>query len=89
MRRLNRHYDTGAPMIIAPGSISWDNSGNNKAYQSRQAAFVMNPSSIYAYLDGNDEDLQKVTEAIARFKEKSPTAARASWTAPASCCRQR
>ena len=47
--------------IIPPGSISWDNSGNNKAYQSRQAAFVMNPSSIYAYLNGNDQDLQKVT----------------------------
>jgi multiple sugar transport system substrate-binding protein len=47
--------------IIPPGSISWDDSGNNKAYQSRQAAFVMNPTSIYAYLDGNDKDLQKVT----------------------------
>ncbi len=47
--------------IIPPGTISWDNSGNNKAYQSKQAAFVMNPASIYAYLDGNDKDLQKVT----------------------------
>jgi multiple sugar transport system substrate-binding protein len=47
--------------IIAPGSISWDNSGNNKAYQSKQAAFVMNPTSVYAYLDGNDKDLQKAT----------------------------
>ncbi len=47
--------------IIPPGAISWDNSGNNKAYQSRQAAFVMNPTSIYAYLDGNDKDLQKAT----------------------------
>jgi multiple sugar transport system substrate-binding protein len=47
--------------IIPPGAISWDDSGNNKAYQSRQAAFVMNPTSVYAYLDGNDKDLQKVT----------------------------
>jgi multiple sugar transport system substrate-binding protein len=47
--------------IIPQGAIGWDNSGNNKAYQSRQAAFVMNPSSIYAYLDSNDRDLQKVT----------------------------
>ena len=47
--------------IIPPGAISWDDSGNNKAYQSKQAAFVMNPTSIYAYLDGNDKDLQKVT----------------------------
>jgi len=34
--------------IIPQGAISWDNSGNNKAYQAKQAAFVMNPSSIYA-----------------------------------------
>jgi multiple sugar transport system substrate-binding protein len=47
--------------IIPPGAISWDNSGNNKAYQSKQAAFVMNPTSVYAYLDGNDKDLQKAT----------------------------
>src|SRR5258705_12065357 len=47
--------------IIPPGTISWDNSGNNKAYQSKQAAFIMNPTSVYAYLDGNDKDLQKVT----------------------------
>ena len=47
--------------IIPPGAISWDDSGNNKAYQSKQAAFVMNPTSVYAYLDGNDKDLQKVT----------------------------
>src|SRR5438477_224644 len=45
--------------IIPPGAISWDNSGNNKAYQSRQAAFVMNPSSIYAYLDGNDKAFRR------------------------------
>ena len=30
--------------IIPPGAISWDDSGNNKAYQSKQAAFVMNPT---------------------------------------------
>jgi multiple sugar transport system substrate-binding protein len=50
-----------AHKIIPPGSISWDDTGNNKAYQSKQAAFVMNPTSIYAYLDGSDKDLQKVT----------------------------
>jgi multiple sugar transport system substrate-binding protein len=47
--------------IIPPGAISWDDSGNNKAYQSRQAAFVMNPTSIYAYLNQSDQDLQKAT----------------------------
>src|SRR5262245_264050 len=29
--------------IIPKGSISWDNQGNNKAYQSRQVVFVLNP----------------------------------------------
>ena len=47
--------------IIPQGTIGWDNSGNNKAYQSRQAAFVMNPTSIYAYLNQSDPDLQKRT----------------------------
>ena len=47
--------------IIPKGAVSWDNSGNNKAYQSKQVAFVNNPSSIYAYLAGSDPDLQKRT----------------------------
>jgi multiple sugar transport system substrate-binding protein len=47
--------------IIPPGTISWDNSGNNKAYQSKQAAFIMNPSSVYAYLNQNDQDLKNAT----------------------------
>ncbi len=47
--------------IIPQGAIAWDNSGNNKAYQSRQAAFVMNPTSIYAYLNQSDQDLRKRT----------------------------
>ena len=32
--------------IIPKGTISWDNQGNNKAYQSRQVIFVLNPTSI-------------------------------------------
>jgi multiple sugar transport system substrate-binding protein len=47
--------------IIPRGAISWDNSGNNKAYQSKQVAFVNNPTSIYAYLAGNDPELQRRT----------------------------
>jgi multiple sugar transport system substrate-binding protein len=47
--------------IIPRGTISWDNSGNNKAYQSEQVAFVMNPTSIYAYLYTKLPDLEKVT----------------------------
>jgi multiple sugar transport system substrate-binding protein len=47
--------------IIPKGSISWDNQGNNKAYQSRQVIFVLNPSSIYAHLAESDKELYDVT----------------------------
>lgn len=43
--------------IIPKGATSWDNTGNNKAYQSRQVIFVLNPTSIYAHLADSDKDL--------------------------------
>jgi multiple sugar transport system substrate-binding protein len=43
--------------IIPKGTIGWDNTGNNKAYQSRQVIFVLNPTSIYAYLADSDKEL--------------------------------
>ena len=43
--------------IIPKGAIAWDNTGNNKAYQSRQVLFVLNPTSIYAYLAESDKEL--------------------------------
>jgi multiple sugar transport system substrate-binding protein len=47
--------------IIPKGAISWDNQGNNKAYQSRQVIFVLNASSIYAHLAESDKELYEVT----------------------------
>ena len=47
--------------IIPKGAISWDNQGNNKAFQSRQVIFVLNPSSIYAHLSESDKELYDVT----------------------------
>jgi multiple sugar transport system substrate-binding protein len=47
--------------IIPKGAVSWDNQGNNKAYQSRQVIFVVNASSIYAYLAESDKELYDVT----------------------------
>jgi multiple sugar transport system substrate-binding protein len=47
--------------IIPKGAISWDNQGNNKAYQSRQVIFVINASSIYAHLAESDKELYDVT----------------------------
>jgi len=43
--------------IIPKGALSWDNSGNNKAYQSKQVAFIYNPPSVYSYLAANDKEL--------------------------------
>ena len=43
--------------LIPQDSPSWDDSSNNKSYQSRQAALVWNPASIFAYLDQNDKEL--------------------------------
>jgi multiple sugar transport system substrate-binding protein len=47
--------------IIPKGAISWDNTGNNKAFQSRQVIFVLNPTSIYAHLGESDKELYNVT----------------------------
>jgi multiple sugar transport system substrate-binding protein len=47
--------------IIPKGAISWDNQGNNKAYQSRQVIFVINASSIFAHLAESDKELYDVT----------------------------
>jgi multiple sugar transport system substrate-binding protein len=47
--------------IIQKGAISWDNTSNNKAYQSRQVIFVTNPTSIYAHLAESDKELYDVT----------------------------
>jgi multiple sugar transport system substrate-binding protein len=43
--------------LIPPDSPAWDDSSNNKSYQSKQACFVTNPASIFAYLEQNDKDL--------------------------------
>jgi ABC-type glycerol-3-phosphate transport system substrate-binding protein len=47
--------------IIPKGAIAWDNTSNNKAYQSRQVVYVLNPTSIYAHLADSDKELYKVT----------------------------
>jgi multiple sugar transport system substrate-binding protein len=43
--------------IIPRGALSWDNSGNNKAYQSRQVAFAQDSTSIFSSLLLDDKDL--------------------------------
>jgi len=43
--------------LIPPASPTWDDTGNNAAYQSKQSAFVINPPSIYGWMDANDKEL--------------------------------
>ena len=54
LEMMKRWWDDG---LIPPNSPSWDDSGNNTAYQSGQVAFAFNPASIFAYLEENDPDL--------------------------------
>ena len=51
--------------LIPPDAPAWDDSSNNKAYQSRQACFVTNPASIFAYLEQNDKELLNDTTQAA------------------------
>jgi multiple sugar transport system substrate-binding protein len=43
--------------IVPKGAVSWDNAGNNKAYQSQQVAYVYDGTSIYSYLLTSDTEL--------------------------------
>lgn len=54
LERMKRWWDNG---LIPENAASWDDSGNNTAYNSGQVAFVFNPASIFAYLEANDPEL--------------------------------
>ena len=51
-------YEDG---VIPPGAVGWDGAGNNNAYQARQVAFTYNTLSIWAWCQGNDEELAGMT----------------------------
>ena len=57
--------------LIPQDSPGWDDTGNNNAYQSKQAALVWNPASIFAFLDKNDKDLLKDTTQAPNPKGKA------------------
>jgi multiple sugar transport system substrate-binding protein len=42
---------------IPRAALTWDDAGNNVAYQTGRAAFVINPPSIWYYLEANDRAL--------------------------------
>jgi len=54
MKRVKGWWDE---KLIPPDSTTWDDTGNNSAYQKKQAAFVHNPPSIYGWMQQNDPEL--------------------------------
>jgi multiple sugar transport system substrate-binding protein len=54
MKRVKGWWDD---KLIPPDSPTWDDTGNNSAYQKKQAAFVHNPPSIYGWMTQNDTEL--------------------------------
>ncbi|MEO1103701.1 MAG: sugar ABC transporter substrate-binding protein [Pseudomonadota bacterium] len=47
---------------IPRSALTWDDGGNNTAYQTGRTAFTMNPPSIYQWMVENDEELLNNTE---------------------------
>jgi multiple sugar transport system substrate-binding protein len=50
--------------IIPRGALSWDNSGNNKAFESGQIAYCVNPTSIYSNLIKNESKFLDATGLV-------------------------
>ncbi len=61
---------------IPRAALTWDDSGNNVAYQTGRAAFVINPPSIYYWLKDNDPTLLAATDLAAIPKGPGPNGRR-------------
>jgi len=48
--------------IIPPGSPTWDDGGNNTAFQSEQLVITSNPTSVYNWLLQNKPEIAKGTK---------------------------
>jgi ABC-type glycerol-3-phosphate transport system substrate-binding protein len=46
---------------IPEATITWNDGGNNAAYQGETAAWIMNPPSVWVWLAANKPDLRKKT----------------------------
>jgi multiple sugar transport system substrate-binding protein len=56
MTRIKGWWDD---KLIPPDSPTWDDTGNNAAFQKKQSAFIINPPSVYGWMVANDQDLLK------------------------------
>lgn len=63
---------------IPRSTLTWDDGGNNTAYQTGRAAFVINPPSIYSWMVANDQELLDNTALIAVPKGPGPNGRGAS-----------
>jgi multiple sugar transport system substrate-binding protein len=57
---------------IPRSALTWDDAGNNVAYQTGRAAFVINPPSIYQWLQQNDKKLLASTLMVSVPKGPGP-----------------
>lgn len=78
LTRVERWWKAG---LIPQDSPSWDDSSNNKSYQSYQSAFVFNSASIFAFLEAEDPDLLADTTQAPR-PSAPPGASRRSARGP-------
>ena len=60
---------------IPRAALTWDDSGNNVAYQTGRAAFVVNPPSIWYWLADNDTQIQAGTVLMSIPKGPGPNGA--------------
>lgn len=56
--------DMFAEGTIPRSTLTWDDAGNNTAYQTGRAAFILNPPSVYQWMVDNDRDLLAKTTLI-------------------------
>jgi multiple sugar transport system substrate-binding protein len=57
---------------IPRSALTWDDAGNNVAYQTGRAGFVINPPSIYQWLQQNDQKLLASTLMVSVPKGPGP-----------------
>jgi multiple sugar transport system substrate-binding protein len=55
---------------IPEGAISWNDGGNNQAYQGELVAWIMNPPSVYVWTKANKPDLYQKTSLL--YAPKGP-----------------
>jgi multiple sugar transport system substrate-binding protein len=57
---------------IPRSALTWDDAGNNVAYQTGRALFVINPPSIYQWLQQNDQKMLASTLMVSVPKGPGP-----------------